>query len=479
MKYHTTHSIICKVDAKTVFFLLENVNMWPKVMEPCKKAVIIKKEERNEIIELTADINGIEMTWQSKREVFPDLLMIKSDIFKPMEPAESMWAVWQVFPINRSKCVLVLNHDYDIKKDVYGLIPGVEDVSGAVKFLNKAINANSNIELSNIKAFVETNITEATERCSNHYSFSKIYSISASEIYQLLRNTDEWISMFNNCEKTQILKQSKESETIQIWGYQDEKLIDWITRRDYIDDSYRIIYTFEKQMPLLNEMHGEWQVIPIDEESCIISVKRYWVLKQGMKDMQKAEQIMYDFVTTNTENEFNAIAAKVKKAEKKNVMVKSIHIAADATSVYEFMRDLNKWKEYVPHCKSLDILYDDGVNQIFTMAANQFEAFRSVRVCENTELKISYFQISPPPLLSHHTGEWLFIQETGGTKVIFRHEYVVNTDNCCKKFHCDNYKVHVKKIEEMLTDNSLSTLEACEKYLVKKGSCYENITGII
>ena len=118
----------------------------------------------------------------------------------------------------------------------------------------------------------------------------------------------------------------------------------------------------------------------------------------------------------------------------------------------------------------LNIIYDDGINQIFTMSGSKSEEFQSVRVCENVNLKIKYFQPSPPPLLKYHTGEWIFLNEWTGTTIIFRHEYIINLTMCKKYFVCEDYVTCNKKIEEILEKNSYAAIKSCTQYLRKKGN---------
>ena len=310
MKYHTTHSILCNVKPEIVFSILSEVEVWPNIMKPCKKARVIEKKGINEIIEITADINGIEMTWQSKRRIYKDILKITADIFKPMEPAKKMIATWQVYNVDFKCCLVMLNHDFDIKEDLCELIPNMENIERAEEFLIKAIDKNTTSELKDIKVFVEK--YKSDMEC---YNFSKILPVPAFKVYNCLKNVKKWTSRFNNCKKIKVLKHTDKSDIIQVWIDKGNEVVNWITKRKYIDKCYRIEYEFKKQMPLLNKMFGEWQVIPIDKEKCMISVNRFWVLKEFL-NRKNIEKLIFDFISKNTEEEINSIVEEILNSKK-------------------------------------------------------------------------------------------------------------------------------------------------------------------
>lgn len=82
--------------------------------------------------------------------------------------------------------------------------------------------------------------------------------------------------------------------------------------------------------------------------------------------------------------------------------------------VYQALVDIENWPKLLPHIKALNVLYNDGRYQEFTMTVDsETDAgdliVRSVRLCDQVNLEIDLFQAEPPPFLKHHAGGWKFI----------------------------------------------------------------------
>ncbi|MDB9371275.1 SRPBCC family protein [Nodularia spumigena CS-586/05] len=81
--------------------------------------------------------------------------------------------------------------------------------------------------------------------------------------------------------------------------------------------------------------------------------------------------------------------------------------------VYQALVYLENWTKLLPHVKSVNVLYDDGRYQEFTMTVDAGTivgdlTVRSVRLCDRLNLEIELFQAEPPFFLKHHTGGWKF-----------------------------------------------------------------------
>ncbi|HEX8000721.1 MAG TPA: hypothetical protein VF528_20235 [Pyrinomonadaceae bacterium] len=77
--------------------------------------------------------------------------------------------------------------------------------------------------------------------------------------------------------------------------------------------------------------------------------------------------------------------------------------------VYDALFDVDTWPEKLPHVRSIEKQYDDGVFQEFDMgidgANGALITVHSVRHCKPDRIK--FFQPSPPKFLRHHCGEWI------------------------------------------------------------------------
>jgi aromatase len=92
--------------------------------------------------------------------------------------------------------------------------------------------------------------------------------------------------------------------------------------------------------------------------------------------------------------------------------------------VYHVFADLHAWEAILPDVECVDILYDDGFHQEYTMVVQRSgrrEAIRGARFCRPCS-RIDVFQPKPPPGVSRLTGVWLFASCVEGTRVTAERE---------------------------------------------------------
>lgn len=104
----------------------------------------------------------------------------------------------------------------------------------------------------------------------------------------------------------------------------------------------------------------------------------------------------------------------IKKEGFESYCKASVIIERSTEVVYQAMVDMENWPKLLPHIKAVNVLYNDGRYQEFTMTVDsETEAgdltVRSVRRCDQLNLQIDLFQAEPPPFLKHHAGGWEFI----------------------------------------------------------------------
>lgn len=100
-------------------------------------------------------------------------------------------------------------------------------------------------------------------------------------------------------------------------------------------------------------------------------------------------------------------------------VTETVVIARPVDEVYQAFADLARWPVVLPDVVGVEVGYDDGYNQEFTMtverpAGNEtVRGFRYRRAPRELEL----CQTTPPPGLSRMVGRWTFTEDGAGTTV--------------------------------------------------------------
>jgi len=475
MRYYASHRIICGADASRVYAIIRNSADWPTLLEPCQAVTVLAADDRCEHIEITALLNGEPMTWQSRRRFQPEVYGIEATVVAPMKLVATMSATWRIVPVNAAQSLVLLEHEYELCSGLAGQVDGVNTQAEAQRFIDSAIERNSITELGNIKAAVErgTPYVPGQEQTLRH---SIVCRSSADEVYALIRSTDAWPELFDACTGVEILEATPEGELVRVHAHQNGVAVSWDTRRRYLDAIRRVDYELAVPMPLVAAMRGEWRVVELEADRCLLTVERHWRahadpagIRPGIETPEQAATFVHDFVDGNATAEMLAIRALIE--EKTTALVSSTtrhHLPYPPDLVYALLADVGGWPSVLPHCESLDVRYDDTVDQEFTMqvrASGATETFRSVRHCDEQTLTITYFQPEPPPVLRRHRGSWQVRAIAGGAEVISRHTALVDIAACDTRFGPGAPDEHKRRVRASLEVNSGATVEACQRHL--------------
>ncbi|MHC5674434.1 aromatase/cyclase [Nostoc sp.] len=153
----TIHSILCSTPSDVIYGIISNSARWPDIFEPCLKVESLEKGDGYEVIRITADVNGVEMQWVSHRVLLQHIHGIDFETKPPLPLLKSMQGRWRVVPIKKGESLLFLEHNFEVKDDVSGLVEGVTTPTEAVDFMMQALHSNSLKELNSIKELAEKN----------------------------------------------------------------------------------------------------------------------------------------------------------------------------------------------------------------------------------------------------------------------------------------------------------------------------------
>jgi ribosome-associated toxin RatA of RatAB toxin-antitoxin module len=479
MEHKATHSIICDVPVGRVYRFISDSPRWPDVLEPCEAVTVVSSDDDSEHIEVTARVNDQSMTWQSRRRFLPAVYGVDAVVVRPMTLVKAMTTSWRVVALNSQQSLLLLEHDYDLCGEVSGLIDGVRTHAEASRFIATAIDRNSTTELGNIKASVEADAypeIDDSVASEQHMRHSIICRAPADAVYQLVRSTSSWPRIFDACQEVSLLEVTPDSELVRVYATSGGGTVSWDTRRRYSDSIRRVDYQLITPMPLVSSMRGEWRVIELGPELCLLTVDRAWQLlpevagiQPGIDTPSEAARYLRGYLHGNADAEMLAIRALAEEqTDALTSLTSRFPLPFPAHLVYGVLADVTSWPKILPHCESLQVRHDDGQHQEFTMdvqTAQGTEMFRSVRLCDAERLTITYFQPDPPATLARHSGSWEIRAAGGGCEVISRHTALLDLAACAKAFGTDEVSALKGRVRDQLEANSGLTVQASAAFL--------------
>lgn len=479
--YTESHAIVCNASAERVYEIIRDSDGWPRIFEPCRQVRALARDGSGEHIEVTALVHGRPTTWQSRRRFLPQVYGIESTMLVPMPLVSSMATSWRVVQFNQQQCLLVLEHVWTLASVIAGVAEGVHDAAQACAHVRSAIDVNSRVELGNIKAAAEAAVPASPVPLEGHARHAVVCQADADTVYALIRHPSQWPGLFEACVSAQQVQSTPEGEIVRIEALQDGQRVTWNTRRRYFDAIRRIDYDLPVPMPFLSAMSGQWRVVPLAVGQCLLTVDRHWTLvpdvhgiREGVDTVVQAAAIVERYVQDNAHSEMLAIQARVgRQARARMQFTSRVHLPHAPHAVYALLADAAGWPDLLPHCLAVDIAYDDGEYQEFTMTiggAHGHETFRSIRRCDSQALTVQYFQPSPPKVLRQHHGQWQLRSAPGGCEALVTHDIVLDEVVCDATFGAAEPRAHAECVRGLIERNSHATLQACAARLAQQAT---------
>lgn len=101
----------------------------------------------------------------------------------------------------------------------------------------------------------------------------------------------------------------------------------------------------------------------------------------------------------------------------------SVEVEGSLETVYDLLWDIAGWPNLLPHVDSIQVISESEDEHQFLMVttgAAGTHITESIRHGKPHK-SISYRQVTPPPLLSAHTGRWILTPTDGGLRVTSEH----------------------------------------------------------
>ncbi len=300
--------------------------------------------------------------------------------------------------------------------------------------------------------------------------------------YKLCLEVERWPQIFPPCKAARVIEQDERSQLIELTALANGQPMTWRSRREIFRDSRVITFRQVKPSPLLSWMEGVWHFFPLRKGTLVVLEHRFDVKEQldanhgiqGVTNPKEALEFMTRSVDTNSQRELSAIKEYLERDSSKSAthawrrqFEEQLVIAARPEAIFELLKRADEWPRLLPHCHSVEMVYDDGHNQEFIMTVSTQagqERIRTVRHC-NPSSCVSYFQSEPPPLIRIHTGEWLLEPVSGGVRVTSRHLVELKPDKVKQFWGELSAQEALDRVEKAINANSRGTMQAIQKRL--------------
>jgi ribosome-associated toxin RatA of RatAB toxin-antitoxin module len=476
MRHTASHSVTCNATADRVYDLIRQTRDWPQVLEPCEAVTVLEEGENFEHVEISARVNGELMTWRSRRRLLPEVFGVEATIDEPMKLVEAMRTNWRVVELNAEQSVVILEHEYDLSADVVGQVAGVSTADEAARFIESAIDRNSAVELGNIKAAAERAVAASSGR-DFHLRHSVVCAAQPDIVYDMIRSTETWPRIFDACLSAAPVSSDETGELVRIEAIQDGQQVSWDTRRRYFDEIRRVDYHLPIPMPFLESMQGQWRVVPLGADRCLLTVDRSWRIlpdvtgiRAGVDTVAQAAALVRGFVDRNAQAEMDAIKAFVEdKTDTFTSVTSRFPMSFPPDQVFAALADVSAWSETnVLSRSSLDVLYDDRQHQEFIVRADAPHGVKHIRVVRRRDaetLTVDDFLPEPPAVLQRDQASWQVHGDGAGSVLIAKRRVVLDSQAGAKAFGTDDLRAQKAQIREILEAQNRMVAEGCARWL--------------
>ncbi|MEH0020311.1 MAG: SRPBCC family protein [Desulfobacter sp.] len=275
----TRHSIEIEATPEETFDICSDVENWPKIFPPCKGIRILREEDGFQEIEITALADGETMTWCSERRLDKASRTIFSRQIKPSPLLETMQCAWRMDPLEGG-VQLSLEHQFEVKESVKGLVDNVETPEEAVAFMKRVIHQNTSRELSAIKTILESRGLE--DGMSLDFSEEMTMDHPPEAIYTLLQDAEKWPDLLPHCTGVEIIYDDGSNQEFIMEvdaGGTPEKIR--TIRKCAKNSSVRYFQPFPP--PVLSRHTGSWVLTPGREGTRVVSDHSVTLDADGVK----------------------------------------------------------------------------------------------------------------------------------------------------------------------------------------------------
>ncbi|MDO0926688.1 aromatase/cyclase [Streptomyces sp. TG1A-8] len=292
----------------------------------------------------------------------------------------------------------------------------------------------------------------------------------ADAVYELVVDVERWPQLIRSVAHVERTVHGAESDEVRVWAVRGhDRAAAWTSYRT-LDRAARTV-AFRNDPPTgpTRSSEGEWLVRETAGGTSELVSRHTFVLADGVPEQAAAEVAAR--IAEHAAGQLEELAYAAEHREELAALTISfedpLFIGGTAEDSYALLYRAREWPDRFPHVTRIDMTEDERGIQFFDMDTltpdGRAHTTRSVRVCMPHH-KIVYKQISLAPLLTAHTGHWLFTETPEGIVASARHTATINPDALDLLFPGATVQDARAYLRKALSANSVSNLRFAKEY---------------
>ncbi|MEV7010003.1 SRPBCC family protein [Streptosporangium sp. NPDC051022] len=247
-KYEVEHRGTAHAPAKTVYGLLADLSVWPRIFPPIVHVEYLERDARHERARIW--LQGAEdvRSWVALRTLHPETLQVTYRQEVAQHPVADMGGGWIIEPTGQNESLVRLRHDYR----------PVTDDAETVKWIDEVLDRNSGAELDALLAAaeVETRSRELLLELEDGVHVNG----TAQAVYDFLYAGERWHEHFAHISGSTVRQAGADAHILELES-PDKDGRPHITRQVRVGVPNRRIVYKQLVIPPLSSGHtGEWSI---------------------------------------------------------------------------------------------------------------------------------------------------------------------------------------------------------------------------
>jgi aromatase len=282
-------------------------------------------------------------------------------------------------------------------------------------------------------------------------------------VFQVIADATCWPYLFAPVLHAERLVGGGSEERLRLWTVGNGAVRSWVSHRWLDWDGLRIRFRHEDPAPPVGSMAGEWIFVPLPGNATSVVLLHGF---QAIGDDPDSTALIKQAVDRNSTAQLAAVKSTAELGDRLGTLVHSfsdsVHIAAPAGSVYDYLHRAQDWPRWLPHVSR--VVLDEAVPNVQTVEMDVgdpeglTQTTRLLRACFPPQ-SIVYKQTEPPEPVWAHVGRWHLHPAADGVRVTAHNTVMIRPDRAAEMLgHFGSVERTGELVRRALSRNCLAIL---------------------